>query len=156
MGNAPPKRRAEKIGKEKRTRVTIRINRMFWDAFVYTCEQLGLRRDTYLNLALRGQYVKYLQDLPSGTYGELSRQYNSRAPDTTTLAKLWVDTDLAEQITELCKQKDYSRNLFFERTISEITDLIDTGVLTVLDPGIDPPVWRNPLLNFPDIKSEND
>lgn len=93
--------------------MTVRIDRTLAARFSGLMEEIGLRRDAYLNKVLPGE-VERLSALPPNTdraakYVRLNSQIQA---DKDARFSLKLDTSLVNRITTVCRQKGIPRDQF--------------------------------------------
>lgn len=95
--------------------MTVRINRKLANTFTRFMEEIGLRRDTYLNKLLANE-VELLNNLPphserAAKYARLTWQM---LPEKDARLSLKLDTSLVNRINEVCREKGIPRDQFIE------------------------------------------
>ena len=116
----------------EKTRITLRLAEDVWQTYDSLCKTIGLRRDTFINLALP-RYIEWFKKFRPGTFDRRLVAYRMRDPARTTEVKLRLDTRLSQHVTNLCRQKKYPRDLFFEVVIRELTDIVDMEILNAME-----------------------
>lgn len=98
--------------------MTVRVNKKLATAFSSFMEEIGLRRDVYLNKLLPDE-VERLSKLPphserAAKYARLNWQM---LPEKDARLSLKLDTSLVNRITEVCREKGIPRDQFIETFI---------------------------------------
>lgn len=95
--------------------MTVRINKQVADSFIQFMEEMGLRRDTYLNMLLPNE-AELLSKVPANSeraakFARLSTQW---LEDQKTRLGIKLDTSLVDRINEVCRDKGIARDQFIE------------------------------------------
>lgn len=137
------------MSEQSKRKATFQIDTDLLERFNETIRDIGLRRDSWLNRTLRQEFG-FLEDLPENSVaaGQFLG-YLRKVEQSKKKVVLNLDTDLVEQLDEVCARKRVSRDAFLE---DYFTFLIDGDSRT----SAVPPLWRvQELITCPRIDYPN-